>query len=47
MTEDIEKLCKKTAIKDVEIALHQASIAGSIIPEVVFEIISEVEKTYE
>ena len=42
-----ENLIKKVALRDVEIALKESLREGFIIPDLVFEILKEVEKTYE
>lgn len=47
MTNEIENLIKKIALKDVKIALISAQINKIIIPDEVFNILKEVEKTYE
>jgi hypothetical protein len=46
MNKTIENIIKKIAIRDIEIALKEAKIEGLIIPDDVFEIIKEVEDTY-
>lgn len=42
----IENKIKTLALRDVEIKLLDAQIKGIIIPEVVFEILKELEKEY-
>ena len=44
MTEEIEKLIKISTLRDVEIKLKEAQLEGLVIPEIVFEVIKEVEK---
>jgi hypothetical protein len=43
MNKEIEILIKKCAIRDIQIALMKAKEDNQIIPNVVFEIINEVE----
>lgn len=45
--EKITILIQKNVLRDVEIALREAQLEGMIIPDVVFEIMKQVEDTYE
>jgi hypothetical protein len=47
MNIEIEKIIKLQTIRDIEIALLKAQQEGYIIPELVYEIITKVEKSYE
>ena len=44
---EIEFLIQKNTLREVEIKLKEAQIKGMIIPEVVFEIIHNVEDSYK
>ena len=46
MNKEIENLIQKKTLRDVEIKLKEAQIEGFIIPDLVFEIISQVEDSY-
>ena len=45
--EKITILIQKNVLRDVEIALREAQLEGMIIPDFVFEIMKQVEDTYE
>jgi len=47
MDKEIEQLIRLNVIRDIEIALLKEKRNGSIIPTIVFETITSVEKTYE
>ena len=45
--EKITILIQKNVLRDVEIALKESKLEGMIIPDIVFEIMKQVEDTYE
>jgi hypothetical protein len=47
MNKGIELLIKITTIKDIEIALLDAELAGETIPKLVYEIIRKVQASYK
>lgn len=47
MNKEIENLIKKIALRDLEIKLLEAQAQGDIIPDNVYLIIKELEKTYD
>ena len=47
MEKELKNLIQKNTLRDVEIKLKEAKIAGMIIPGVVFEIIHRVEDEYD
>ena len=47
MNKEIEILIKKSTIRSIQIALMDAKIEGRIIPDYIFEIIKEVEETFD
>jgi len=46
MTNEIETLIKKSALRDVKIMLLNKKLEGMIIPDVVFEVLNNVEDSY-
>ena len=44
---EIEKLTKLNVLRDIELALLKSQNSGMIISDEVFNVIKEVEKTYE
>ena len=44
--EKIEKLIQKNTLRDVELELKKAQLNGAIIPDLVYEIVHEVEDSY-
>jgi len=45
--QEIEKLIQLSTIRDIEIKLKEAELDGTVIPEIVYEIIKEVEGDYK
>lgn len=46
MTNEIENIIKISTIRDVQIKLKKAELGGAIIPELVYELIEEVEADF-
>lgn len=47
MTEKIEILFKKIVLRDIEIRFKEKLLEGFIIPDIVFDLLKEIEKKYE
>lgn len=46
MTDEIEHLIKISTLRDVQVKLKEAQLDGFVIPELVFEIIKNLEDKY-
>ena len=46
MNEEIEHLIKISTLRDVQVKLKEAQLEGFVIPENVFEIIKNLEESY-
>lgn len=47
MNLELERLIKISTLRDVEIKLRQAQLENFIVPDNIFELLKEVEKTYD
>ena len=46
MTNEIEHLIKISTLRDVQVKLKEAQLEDMIIPQIVFEIIKNLEESY-
>jgi len=47
MEKELKNLIQKNTLRDVEIKLKEAQVGGAIIPDLVYELIHQVEDSYD
>mgnify|MGYP003704006879 CR=1 FL=1 len=47
MNKELELIIKKIVLRDVEIKLKEARLEGYVIPDMIYNILKEIEISYE